>query len=347
MTPNDEIDLNAYLDGELDATEQARIAAAIRLDPALASRARELADVRDLLAGLSRPAAPDVSALVLARIESARDERSRSIARGRSARVFAWGLGLAATAALWLTMIYVGSRSGRPQGPAVATVHTPRPPETPPVPVEELPDVLVAADPDVPPPAPPEAYTPSAVEPEPTVVASFTEEEVEQAGTFALSLLSHEEALRVDVKLGGKSVGDLDEAVAASPRGEPEFGRIELPGNPPGVVFALVANGPELELLLKGLRRHFGTEAVGAERLADRGLVLDLAEAGNFLIERGLHAEVLGQTPPEVVASKAERDADPEGTSPVPSPRLAPDPVLATPPAGRMVVLIWPDSGSE
>lgn len=90
MTLDDESVLSAYLDEALTPEQRLRVEAAVRSSPALADCLRELATVRDLVAGLSRPSPGiDVSATVLTSI-------GRRRAGGRSWQVFHQG-GLLAT----------------------------------------------------------------------------------------------------------------------------------------------------------------------------------------------------------------------------------------------------------
>ncbi len=56
MNLDDESLLSAYLDGELDAEGRSAVEAALLSDAGLSDRLRELSAVRDLIAGLPRPA---------------------------------------------------------------------------------------------------------------------------------------------------------------------------------------------------------------------------------------------------------------------------------------------------
>ena len=73
MNLDDESLLSAYLDDELAAPGRAEVEAALRSDPGLRRRLADLAAARDLVSGLSRPAAPaDLSAAILARLAAGR-----------------------------------------------------------------------------------------------------------------------------------------------------------------------------------------------------------------------------------------------------------------------------------
>ncbi len=107
MNLDDETLLTAYLDGELDAAGRNWVEAATQASPGLARRLRDLAEARDLVEGLSRPAPLfDVSAAVLARIAAPpRPWAFRvRVSRVVSPRWLAVGSGLAAAASLLITL---------------------------------------------------------------------------------------------------------------------------------------------------------------------------------------------------------------------------------------------------
>ena len=68
MTIDDDSLLSAYMDGQLGPDQQLVVESALVSDPQLGEELRSLTAVRDLLAGLPRPAAVDVTARVRARI---------------------------------------------------------------------------------------------------------------------------------------------------------------------------------------------------------------------------------------------------------------------------------------
>ncbi len=68
MSTDHESLLSAYLDGQLVPDEKQSAEAALASDPAAVEELRSLAGVRDLVAGLSRPAAPDLAPEVMRRL---------------------------------------------------------------------------------------------------------------------------------------------------------------------------------------------------------------------------------------------------------------------------------------
>lgn len=100
MTIEQDLLLSAYLDREVDLKRKRRAEAAVASDPAAAEALRSLAAVRDLVAALSRPCAPDASLVVLNRIAADADRRRRwktwgpYLGRGLTASAIAASLGL-------------------------------------------------------------------------------------------------------------------------------------------------------------------------------------------------------------------------------------------------------------
>lgn len=83
MMLDDESLLSAYLDDELGPSDRQRVELALRDDPGLVRKVAELRRVRDLVAGLPRPSAPDDLALrVVVRIDQKRHYRTLLIATG-------------------------------------------------------------------------------------------------------------------------------------------------------------------------------------------------------------------------------------------------------------------------
>ncbi len=68
MSTDHESLLSAYLDGQLVPDQKHSAEAALASDPAAVEELRSLAGVRDLIAGLSRPAAPDLAPEVMRRL---------------------------------------------------------------------------------------------------------------------------------------------------------------------------------------------------------------------------------------------------------------------------------------
>lgn len=82
MTLDDDSILSAYLDGQLGMEERQAVESALCADPRLVEDLRELAALRDLVAGLPREEPMDLTARVMRRVRHAR--------RGRAARAIAW-----------------------------------------------------------------------------------------------------------------------------------------------------------------------------------------------------------------------------------------------------------------
>ena len=73
MKPDDETLLNAYLDGELPATERIALEAVLRTNPTLTAELHELETVRRVVGRLARPTIPrDLGPVVLSQIEARR-----------------------------------------------------------------------------------------------------------------------------------------------------------------------------------------------------------------------------------------------------------------------------------
>ena len=97
MSTDDESLLGAYLDGELEPEQRLAVESSLSTDARLAAMAQRLAAVRELVAGLSRPASPDVSLEVMRRVHRVSRDR-RPWILGRRAR--RWGVSAFAASAL-------------------------------------------------------------------------------------------------------------------------------------------------------------------------------------------------------------------------------------------------------
>src|SRR5262245_61566662 len=97
MTLDDDSILSAYLDGELGPEQQQAVESAAIADPRLAEELRDLALLRDLLAGLPRRAPADVTDRVMRRVR----HRARLAAARRG---LAWG----PVRAAWLGALAAG-----------------------------------------------------------------------------------------------------------------------------------------------------------------------------------------------------------------------------------------------
>lgn len=350
MKPIDESLLSAFLDGELRSKQRARIESALREDGGLVVRLRRLEEARSAVGGLSRPCSPDVSGRVVARIESVGEVgRRRSARMVRPARVLAFGIGLVATAALWLTMVYLGPRRERlVEGPSFAG--SPEPEEADLVGGTEIPGPPVES---------------VAVEPLPDLPAAlfggglsqaqpalYTAADRARSERFEAALRGRSPVIRVDLAIDGGAIGELGDLVARSARVDPDFARFELSvvgtagvdllGG--GAVIALIADGHELENLLRRIRERFGREAVSGESAADHGLASRLTGAGPFLVASGSRAGTLLEPPAEVIARKEEADPG------LPRPEVSRSAIAGVSAAARaaaarvdrqMVVLLW------
>jgi hypothetical protein len=127
MNLPEETFLTAHLDGELPPDQRLRVEAALVSDPGAAEDLRALACVRDLVAGLSRPAIPfDVSASVVARIEKRRRIGSFAALIGPSPATWAArlvALSSAAAAIVATSAVVLLAPKPEPQGPP-PFVHT-------------------------------------------------------------------------------------------------------------------------------------------------------------------------------------------------------------------------------
>lgn len=134
MSRDDESLLGAYLDCELEPEQQRAIESSLAADSQLAEKAQCLANVRDLVANLSRPASPDVSSEVMRRVRHVSLRRWRPWILGRrTGRWAAVGLAASALAAIALVAIaLVANLNPRRHGTAEAHLAAgPAPSSTP------------------------------------------------------------------------------------------------------------------------------------------------------------------------------------------------------------------------
>src|SRR5262245_14668542 len=114
MTLDDDSILSAYLDGELGSEQQQAVESAVVADPRLAEELRDLALLRELLAGLPRQAPADVTARVMRRVR----HRARLARAGRSlalgpVRAAALAAAIAASVLLMLVIPWRLRHDGR------------------------------------------------------------------------------------------------------------------------------------------------------------------------------------------------------------------------------------------
>ncbi|WP_165249015.1 hypothetical protein [Paludisphaera soli] len=268
---------SAYLDDELDPDLRRSAEAAAASDPQKAEELRSLARVRELIAGLSRPAGPDFATEVLRRL-AASGSRPAAWAFGPSLR---WG-----AAAAVLLAASLGIRA--------AIRHRDEPVAPPPVAlapasavatevVEAAPRPPVAAEPV----GPPEALARATPDPDPTGPPRLDPaSEPDRSQLAAGELLARPGPHRLFVVSSVEGPPDLDEiAEVLKLTSHRDFYRLELPGDDRAeadaagpVVFAAELDPAEVGTLRRRLEAaHPGQ--VGEEE-AGSALRTELAELG-------------------------------------------------------------------
>lgn len=124
MNTERELRLSALLDDHLSPDERRSVETAVASDPAAAETLRSLAGVRDLVAGLSRPAGPDLAPAVLERLKTRASRRAGRRPTIRPLRLATLAAGVAASLAC---LALFGGRFQGPQRPAQQVA--PAPPE--------------------------------------------------------------------------------------------------------------------------------------------------------------------------------------------------------------------------
>src|SRR5271166_888767 len=142
MSLGDESLLGAYLDGELEPEQRRAVESSLATDSRLAEKVQCLSSVRDLVANLSRPASPDVSAEVMRRVRQALLRR-RPWTLDRRARRWA-AAGLAASAAIALLPLLSLHHHGTAEAPFPAGAAHHNPPSGGNSPRPELPADMMA-----------------------------------------------------------------------------------------------------------------------------------------------------------------------------------------------------------
>jgi len=110
--------LSAYLDDQLPPDERRSVEAAVASDPAAAEALRSLAGVRDLVAGLSRPAGPDLAPNIMNRLQRRDRQGWRRRPSIQSLRLAAMAGGVAASLA---GLALLGDRLPPPRHPIPPT----------------------------------------------------------------------------------------------------------------------------------------------------------------------------------------------------------------------------------
>lgn len=292
MMLDDKSLLSAYLDDELDLAGRLEVESALLTDPRLSEELRQLAGVREMLAGLSRP-------------ESSRDLAVEVGARLRGRRA-PWPLrgafppAIAAAAALLIALPlgwdwFAGQERHKPARPLEAAGGLALAPKSP----QRAQFVVEGAGPerlgieDAPKGPAPEVGQVAARDDDPEAKAR----EAEQAHIRKLLDSPHLRRVFVVTDVIG---GDASERVGAllkqTPRGEPFYGRITIsqgividPKHPDqATVFALVMNDRELRQLQAKLDETF-PKAV-EESIAEPSVVTQLADIGQVAVLSGIAA---------------------------------------------------------
>lgn len=288
-----------------------RLAEAIAAsDPALAEEFRALAGVRDLVAGLSRPAAPGVSDAVLRRIASRR--RARSVARVAAAAVLIVG----GAAVLTADRPRVAAPAVAPRTAAVASI-----------------PIAVAAEPAVvlgPP-------TSSSTEPEaaPEMVGPPDDRPL-----IARRLLERPRPYRIFMGTPGRAADAEEVAKLVGLSSHRDFHRFDLPasdGRPGATVFAAELDAGELRTLrmrlVDAMSDGLDEQETGA------AVVADVTRAGTATTFRGDPAAEL-LMPQQRLALRLPPDVPAPAEAPARTPAVEPG-TPAPADEGPSVILIW------
>lgn len=235
MNTERELLLSAHLDDQLSPDERRSVESAVATDPAAAEALRSLAGVRDLVAGLSRPAGPDLAPEVLKRLEARELRRRGERSTIKIPRLAALVGGVAASLAC-LALVGGGFQPWRrPAAPLVAPEPIVEPVLTDSEVSPSVPEVIAPAPVElVGPPAPTESMATPDGEPSTAVVSIDRPGEeapaVDPARSPAQELLDGRHSPRIFLVLD-QEVEAIDKRVASllglSTRRD--FHRIELP----------------------------------------------------------------------------------------------------------------------
>ena len=242
MNLEEETFLTAYLDGELPPGPREGVESTLASDPRLAEDLRRLTAVRDLVAGLPRPAAPvDVSAAVVARL-------GRRPAKVWAVRVAA----LFASAAALVGAVTVGLLQP-PPAPDRALSALPRPRPTPPI-----------APPSVDEPAPTPSVGPAFADLGPDRNEAQRANEAQRVHRL-LDSPNLRKVFVVTDSFGGEADRHVGSILEKTPRRESAYGRMtvaeeiaidpEHPGK--ATVYVVVLDDRELARLRAQLNRAF------------------------------------------------------------------------------------------
>jgi hypothetical protein len=359
MNLDDESYLSAYLDDELDPAERQAVEWSVESSPPRADQIRSIAQVREAVAGLDRPAIPrDLGPALAARI--ARNHRLAPpplfLRPARLARVASAFVGFATVAA---SLIFAVVRLYQPlhESPEVPVVasneidstHRNHPIE--PSRIVEIPAStslpLLARD-----------STPSALELVHEAVASPppVPDAIELPGSrderrLVGDMLARTHVRRVLIVTDVIDAPDrVRRLIAESGREASEFGRIsirqELVIDPEHAeaaeVFAVPIDERGRRALVDRLQKHFSD--LVEEGPSSPELVTQLSEVGQVAVFKGLKAAPLGDPPGDIPGLIAHRETDPlPGIFEANRTRLVGSKVVAK----NTGVGVWPDGIEE
>jgi anti-sigma factor RsiW len=345
---DDESLLSAYLDGELDASRRLKVESALLAQPRLAERLQELAAIRSLVDGLSRPTVEyDLSPAVLHEIRTDPILRFQAAARALRARPGRLALASCGTIAAGLLVAFALRGSTRPP---VARPRAPRANFGPVVTIMPAPRVTAPAAIPLTPVRPPVEV----VTRPPTVPATALGE------ADRLAAAEHERLLRlldrpgvrrwtlpVD-RLSTDELVKVEGAIDRTRRHDPVRVKIRIgqdlvidPGRPnEAVVYLVVLNDTESDRLRENLLAAFPErERVESQDIPSPTVLTQMAEVRELQFGRsGPDAPILAQPPAELDAPIARRE----------DPRPPLTPVSPGPPrAATEVVASRNDAGSR
>jgi hypothetical protein len=366
ISPEDESVYSGYLDGELDSLERRAVESALAADPHLAARIRDLATVRELVADLPHPAAPDVAHDVLQRIQSG-SVRPRPWSSVR--RNLPWLAGALATAAA-LFLAIIGPRPHQPrqaQAPApgdrdLVARDRPAGPLDPSVPQKSGPDerAVVAvrlpnsASSDVP------ARTSPPGDPPPRLAARPAAQTEELDRTRWRSLIDDPRLQRVFLvtdQLGGQAEYHVESIVERTTR--QDFYKITVsqgividPRHPDrAVVFAVVLDETQLSPFRDILKQEFKDRL--HDQAVDPAVALQLADIGE-VVSLPAHPDAKIIIPQEHIAAMQVNNGptvDQQRAGPVPDlPDSPPAETRASdspPPSGPIAAQVGHSSASR
>jgi hypothetical protein len=335
MKPDD-IKLSGYLDDELAPDAREAVEQALTTDPTLAHRLRQLAQTRDLVAGLSRPKAPvSLAGSVMSRVEADQTVPRRS------------PLFWIATAAslLFAIILTIRAREHTPRQNLVnATTPDNALTQAPPVnnsiaPAVPAQPVAIAQAKPAPPPL--EVTKPAAIvhpEEDPAIEAGRVQlaSMIERPGRVRRILI-------VTDVLDSAARQRVHDLLKDTPRKDPEFSRFTVaqgllidPTHPnEAEVFATVMDSPEEGFFIDRARKLM--PGIVEEADLSPGAELQLAEAGPIRFDSGKQAAGLTQRNDQQINALRKED-HPDGSPLIVTHEV---PKAATKPVGASTVLVW------